>query len=248
MPSFEADLVQEIKFAKKYFDYIEITLNPDAHLSVQKIARLKQVLNGFPIIGHIHWKVDFTQNSGFKKVLKTISDFKNLGAKKIIIHPIKISGAVPKRDIESNANALRKFGNFCKKARVSLLVENTPTHPFNRAKDFAKLLKDSGLKVALDIGHVFQISCEELPCFFRSFGRKITHIHLHNNYGKIDHLPFENLRKLHKTCKILNYYGYADSITLEMYFQKRKHRIKMRPLKRRKIILQQLILLKKYLG
>ena len=62
MPSFEVDLVHEIKFAKKYFNFIEITLQPELSIyTTSYINRIKSSLKNFEVIGHLYWGFDLSK-------------------------------------------------------------------------------------------------------------------------------------------------------------------------------------------
>jgi sugar phosphate isomerase/epimerase len=206
------------------------------------------VLDGFSVIGHVHWKVDITNGTALEKVLKIIKVCNKLNIREIVIHPTPCKGLTPQIVIKKNASALNYLANYCSNRKIQLLVENLPSRPFNSPGSILALLKDNPkLKVALDIGHV-HIANRRLSSFFKSLGTKINHIHLHNNYEKIDHIIFDDIGKLRKLCKLLSQYNYDGSMTLEIYFiRKRKKRIRLSPSKRREIILQHVNALKEIL-
>jgi sugar phosphate isomerase/epimerase len=154
MPSFKMNLLSETKFAKKHFDFIEITLKLDlSEYTSQYISKLKTALGNFEILGHIHPEIKSFNE--FNKIYENIRIFRELGANKITIHPYP--------DIQ---NALSKINNFCNKNELQLLIENS--EPFNKATNLVQLVEDTpNLGITLDVGHANKISRVELSNFLK---------------------------------------------------------------------------------
>ena len=230
MPSFEMDLISEIKFAKKYFDFIEITLKLDlSEYTPQYILKLKTALNNLEILGHIHWKIKPLKE--INKIYENIRIFKKLGAKKITIHPYP--------NIE---NVLSEINDFCNKNKLQLLIENASSEPFNKATNLAKLIKNiPNLGITLDVGHANRTSRIEFNNFLRKFGSKIKHIHLHDNVGGFDHLFFLDKNKLKRIITKINSIDYNGTVTLEMFaFLKNEQYISVYNTRRRELLIKQL--------
>lgn len=230
MPSFEIDLLSEIEFAKKYFDFIEITLKLDlSEYTSQYILGLKCALNNFEVLGHIHWGIDPLKE--LDKIYENIKLFRKLGVRKITIHP------------HSNIkNVLSEINDFCKKNKLQLFIENTSSEPFNKATNLAKLVKDiPNIEITLDVGHANKTSGKELNNFLRKFKSKIKHIHLHDTANKFDHLFFRNRNKLKRIIAKISSMNYNATITLEMFaFLKNNQFISVYDAKRRKLLIKQL--------
>lgn len=224
------DLLSEIDFAKKYFDFIEITLKKDlSEYKPKYITRLSATLKDFEVLGHLHWELNLS-----KEIYKHIRIFKELGAKKITIH-LK----------QNNLSVLIKIVNFCRKNRLQLLVENSGGSFFGRTSDFKKLLNNIPcLGITLDIGHASLVSKLEINGFLKLKNR-IKHIHLHNVSKRFDHLPFRNKAELKQLINKIKDTGYDETITLEIfYILKNNKYIPIDGKKRRRLLLKQLELIK----
>ena len=221
MPSFSMDLISEIKFAKKHFDFIEITLKLNlAEYTKKYLNRLKKILDNFEILGHIHWDIDLTKKTGTKKILENIEIYKFLGARKITIHPFARKGISREKTLRNNCRVLKYLASFCKKKGLQLLVESCSFTPFNLAKYFKYLLaKNSLLSITLDVGHTNSVSQKELENFLALFSKKIQHIHLHYNCNGVDHLPFlqKDKEKLKWTLNKLNNLKRKLTVDLEIF-------------------------------
>ena len=128
MAGFRSKLLSEIKFAKEYFDFIEVTLKPDLlERSSQYFSKIKNALEDFEILGHIHWEI-----KELEKIYKNIKIFKKLGAKKITIHPFS------DQSVQDNLIILTKINNFCIKNKLQLFIENISNEPFNKTLEANK--------------------------------------------------------------------------------------------------------------
>ena len=250
MPSFKANLISEIKFAKKHFDFIEITLKYNLReYSKKYLQKVRQTLDNFEILGHIHWKIDLTKKENLKKILRNIEIYKFLGSKKITIHP-SVGQDISRKKIKSrNRKALKAIYHFCKMNKIQLLIENISGAPFKTSKEFKYLLSDnSSLSMTLDVGHANKISRQELKAFFDLFPTKIRHIHLHYNEGKKDHLSFPKSKGayLEYILKRLHKLNIALTVTLEIFtVLEKKKIIQMEGKKRRNVFLSQLRFIKR---
>ncbi len=206
MSGFRADLVSEIEFVKKHFDFTEITIQPALLQSIDDILPdLKKSIGGFEVVGHVHWEILERD-----EIIKNIEVLKDLGAKKVTIHPFQ------NLSIEDNIKIFAEIDIFMQKNEMQLLIENVSSTPFNLAKDIKKLVEEiPNAKITLDIGHA-NIN-NELDNFMASFKLKIGHIHLHDNVGKADHLFFSDKGKLKDMVATIKSLDYDDTILLETF-------------------------------
>lgn len=214
MSGFRVDLESEIKFAKEYFDFTEITFKPEVlEYSQQYFSKLKNTLKTFKVIGHIHWEI-----KELKKIYKNIKLFKKLGAKKITIHPFSYEKQTLQKNIQNNIILISKINDFCTKNKIQLLIENVANGPFNKASNLAKLVDEiPNLGITLDVGHANKTSKIELSRFLKEQKSKIKHIHLHDNINNSDHLFFIDRTKLKKILTKIISTDYNGTITMETF-------------------------------
>jgi sugar phosphate isomerase/epimerase len=220
MPSFQEDPLSEIEFAKKHFDFIEITLKTDpSEYSEDLVRRMKKELGRLEVYGHLHWGIDLSKRNvlpSMGAVYKTIGIYKTLGAEKITIHPSSNENSALNDVKANNLSNIFKINSFCKKDGIGLLVENTAGKPFNKPSLIREIVnKVPGSAVTLDIGHANRSG--ELHGFLE-LSRMIKHVHLHCNRGERDHLPFGDGDGLEKNLDFLESMKYSGGITLEMFY------------------------------
>ena len=51
-------LGEEIRFAMKHFDFLELT-PPLESFTDAEFAQVRDTLGSFPVVGHLHWDLDF---------------------------------------------------------------------------------------------------------------------------------------------------------------------------------------------
>jgi sugar phosphate isomerase/epimerase len=206
MSGWRANLLSEIEFAKKHFDFVEITIQPELLKKIDDIFYdLKSAVNGFEVLGHIHEEI-----TDFDDMVKNIEVLKNLGAKKITIHPFQ------NLSIEENAKNFNKINIFLQNNAMQMLIENISNAPFNSADNMLKLLeKIPDANTTLDAGHANKIF--ELDKFINIFKTKIKHIHLHDNKGNFDHLFYEDQGKLDGIISKIRAFGYNDTVLFETF-------------------------------
>jgi sugar phosphate isomerase/epimerase len=123
--------------------------------------------------------------------------------------------------IERNLETLHELLPTSKAAGVGLMIENLPG-VFNTAGELAELMDPvPALGLHLDIGHAnLQVPANTTEDMLARFGKRLAHVHLHdNNGGHADlHLPLgcgrmdwiKHLRTVKQT-------GYDATITLEVF-------------------------------
>lgn len=225
MPSFYADLFNEVEFAVNNFDYIEITLKEELELySTAYIRKIRDSLGDLPLMGHIHWNLDFSQGepAETEKAFKSVEIFRDLSAGKITVHP---SYGKDRNDesrfpevVRNNIYVLKKINAFCESLNIQLLMENKIRPPFNKAEDFLYITGEiPGIKITLDTGHAELASPAEGDNFLNLLTPVIGHIHLHDTSNGYDHLFFEDTDRLNAWLDKLYNYGYNQTVTLEMF-------------------------------
>ncbi|MFB6075571.1 MAG: sugar phosphate isomerase/epimerase family protein [Candidatus Aenigmatarchaeota archaeon] len=222
MPHFGIDLRSEVEFARKHFDFVEITLKLNLDQYNDKyLEDLKSKLGNFEALGHLHWNIDLTKDD--PETLQLVEDFinifKDLGIDKITIHPSTNKKMIKEKIIEVNKKVLSRVDKYCGKNGIQLLLENSTHYPFNRADVLESLINNiKNLSLTLDTGHALLVSKRELERFL-SFGKMINHIHLHNCIDGTDHLFFKEKENVNKMIDKINNSGYKETVTLEMFNQ-----------------------------
>ncbi|MFA5381720.1 MAG: TIM barrel protein, partial [Candidatus Micrarchaeia archaeon] len=242
MPQFGEDLFSEIEFAKKHFDFFELTLQDDLFIYTQEyIVKIKEALGNFEILGHLHWEIDLSeQNIKFNQINKNIEIFKKLKINKLTVHPSVNKTLTLDKLRENNIKNLTKITDICKDNKILLCIENISEAPFNKAEEMEYLIKHiPNSNITFDVGHALKISEEEFNNFLKL--ENIKHIHLHNVIEDKDHIFFykkENLlNRLDKLKNALN----LDTITLEMFanIKNDKFHYKISKEERHKLLLKQ---------
>lgn len=200
------NIFSEIEFVKTHFDFIEITIQPELLKNIDEIfTDIKNAIGNFEVLGHVHWDVIETDD-----IIKNIEVLKNLGAKKITIHPFQ------NLTVEENAVIFNKICHFTEENGLILLIENVSGAPYNKAEAIAQLAAlVPGAKITLDIGHANRNL--ELNNFLESMKNKIGHIHLHDNIGTMDHVFFTDKTRLCKMIDVIKSIGYDDTVLMETF-------------------------------
>lgn len=248
MPGFETNLISEINFAKEGFDFIEITLKLSLKEYTDKyIETIKNALNNFEVLGHIHWEIDLSKGNEreIEKVFQMIEIYKKIGTKKITIHPSYGNGKNISKIKKNNLQSLLKINDFCRKNRIELLIENSATGPFSKASIMKELVVQiPNSAITLDIGHANRNS--ELDNFLE-LSSLIGHVHLHDNIQEKDHLPFTNRNKLYSCLENLEKLNYNDTITLEIFYSiKNSEYTPLGLTEKRKLLINQVKLVRDY--
>jgi sugar phosphate isomerase/epimerase len=220
MPDFHANLLSEVEFAKKHFDFVEITLKMElSEYTEDFIKQLKKSLGDLEVLGHLHWEINISHEAilpSKKLVFDMIDIYEQLGAKKMTIHPSSDDGYVLEEAKKNNLRHLLEISDYCREKGIILMVENNAHEPFSRASvmnEVVSMVPDKA--ITLDIGHANQFG--ELENFLK-LKDMIHHVHLHDNFGKRDHLEFKDNARLNKVLDSLKSINYSESITLEMFF------------------------------
>jgi len=256
MPSANENLLCEIEFAKKNFDFVEVTYVPGA--DVARIGRraLGAALSNFPSKGHLYWKCDFSKASPLhiQTALEQLSFFSSVGIKDVTVHPSSNKNLFSSTLIQNNILSFSKLCEFADAHKMSLHVENTFSFPFNKPPALNSLLHHfPNLKFTFDVGHSLADYSENYSEFLHTGAKKPSHIHLHDAIPSLgfDHLPFTHARGRDKMLDIMGYakkFNPRATVTLEIFYELVGKRRMPIPEKRRKgILLKHLNTLRKNL-
>jgi sugar phosphate isomerase/epimerase len=232
------DIIREIKIAKKFgFDFVEIGIEmPEG--APEKLIRSKEqilkLLKDFdtPTVAHTAWFMDLgsfyegIRRAWISEGKKAIRVANKLGIKKIGFHlgsmmPIRNS-KTKKQFMNNFVSSLKELVKYGKKFDVKVMLENCePIGNFSDVNYMLKKVPDTWLN--LDIGHAFIVGdMEIIEKYIKTFGKRIEHIHMHDNHGKSDeHLPIgKGTINYKKVVKLLKDAGYDKTITLEVFPKK----------------------------
>ena len=134
---------------------------------------------------------------------RTFRACRAVGCHHLIFHPLRQPGRVETPEFRQKIHEynVRWFQDLLKAAEdndVIINLENTfdshhvqmpgdPPYPYTRAEDMLALARDIGgdhVGICLDTGHA-NISAQNIPAMIRAFGKKLTTVHLNDNYGLI---------------------------------------------------------------
>ena len=131
--------------------------------------------------------------------LSTIEKAHEVEAEAVVIHPGQWSGLgvfYPGLDWRLNLEAIASLGDEAGARGLSLAVENMPPGAscmLVTVDEFLRIFRELGssrVGVALDVGHANLVG--EVERFLDVLAHRITHLHLHDNFGDEDsHLGIE---------------------------------------------------------
>lgn len=221
---FGPNILSEVEFAFKNFDFIEFTLElyektldflPS--LPKNEVDKIKELTKGCKLISHFDW--DINPNEHLKEIEESIKILAIIGVTDITMHPYK-SGETLEENLEKNTVLISKINEFCKQKNISLRIENDAKGFFSHIENFSKLLSNfPDMGMTLDVGHANKTSENELDLFLKNFAGKIKHIHLHKYIpNKTDHLFFEDKKEFDRLISKIEAGGYDGTITLETHY------------------------------
>ena len=182
MPSFGLDLVSEIQFAGRHFDFVEITYNPDETYGQSRVRDIKKALESIRAVGHLHWGCDFSLASEkeVEKAVKQLELFSSLGIESVTIHP-SFRGSTPwAKIIENNIWSMAEIARFCKGAGITVNLENVEDAPGLGLDGLRRLFGAfPDFRFTLDIGHAeITYSPKGYKKFLASFSDRLSHVHM----------------------------------------------------------------------
>lgn len=232
------DVLMEIDWISEMgFDFIDLTLEPPA-ADVRKLdlhdVRSALDDHGLSVVGHTAYYLplcspfESLRRAAVQELKLCLEAFGQLGVRWMNLHPDR---QAPLHDrkfvIERNLQSIRELLPVAQEHGLGLMIENLPGN-FNTARQVSELLDPiPELGLHLDIGHanlLVELNCtDEL---LASYGRRLRHVHLHDNKGgNADlHLPLgAGTLETDHYVRSLQAVGYDDTITLEVFTPDRRH-------------------------
>lgn len=228
----EKEVLDEIEWMSGLgMEFVDLTLEPPAAASwrVDTTAiRSALARHRMQVVGHTAWylpiasAMEEVRHGAVAELRRCLYKFAEIGAKWMNIHPDRHTPFHPRSFyIERNLQSLRELLPDAEKCGVGLMVENLPGD-YNSPEQLGELLDPMPeLMLHLDIGHAnLQVPHNMTGEILRAYGRRLKHVHLHDNKGgNADlHLPLgAGSLDLEETVCDLHECGYDGTITLEVF-------------------------------
>ena len=129
---FHLNLLEEIKFAKENFDFIEITFDYGIKVNNEEIEKASKLLEDFLVIGHFNWNLE--PEKDYKEIENSIKIFKKFKAKYMVIHPKNYLSS------EENISFLNSLKN------KTILIENM-SETYGKSEAIKQLLEKTKLNL-----------------------------------------------------------------------------------------------------
>ena len=139
-----------------------------------------------------------------------------LGAKCIVIHPVKNKDFSEEQFIDFNIKYIKTLQPFAQKYGIKIAVENM-SGSFDRINKIVSALSSEDFIMCLDTGHA-QITGLEVSEFIKCLlPQRLGALHVHDNNGVNDQhtLPYLGICDWDKTIDALIEYGYQGDFTME---------------------------------
>jgi sugar phosphate isomerase/epimerase len=236
-------------FAGLGFDYLELAMDPPmAHYSELSANRqgLRRALadNGLGLVCHLPTflsTADLTESlrqASVAEMHRSLEVAAELGASKVVLHPSQAGGmgAYLLDTVKAHAfGFISQMINSAGHLNVTICLENM--FPRNRLgvepDDFDEIFDTfPSLRLTLDTGHanIGDRRGRRLRGLLERFGRRIGHVHISDNLGKLDdHLAVGqgNIR-FAEVVRHLKSVDYDETITLEVFDVNRRMLVKSR--------------------
>jgi sugar phosphate isomerase/epimerase len=231
------DVFSEIAWmADLGLDFIDLTLEPPRAASWQvdgtRVASELQ-RKGMKVVGHTAWylpmasPIEEIRRGALRELCRCIDVFAAAGAHWMNLHPDRFSPWHPRSFyIQRNIEIMQESVDSGASKGVGIMIENLPGD-FNNPQQLSDLLDPiPQLGLHLDIGHAnLQVPMNSTPEILRVFGKRLRHVHLHDNKGGREdlHLPLgAGTLNLPDMVGALKGCGYDDTITLEVFTKDRR--------------------------
>lgn len=225
-------LLRELSWmAELKLDFIDLTLEPPQAATWQlRPAEVSAMLrdHGLGVVGHTAYYLPIASSfeslrrAAIDELKRAIEFFAKIGAKWMNVHP---DGHAPFIDeanvVLRNITSLRELVEFAHPLGVGVMLENVPGR-FNTALQLAPIFEAvPQLGLHLDIGHcALGVERNTATELIAQFGRRLEHVHVHDNRGGIADLHLAigmgNIA-LGKHIRELRTSGYDGTITLEVF-------------------------------
>lgn len=232
------EILDELRWmAEMELEFVDLTLEPPAAATwrVDPAAIAQAVRRyGFDVVGHTAYYLPMAspfeevRRAAVTELKRCMEMFAAVGARWMNLHPDHYAPLHTRKFcIDQNLRSLRELLESSKRLGVGLMIENLPGD-FNTAEQLGELLEPlPELALHLDIGHAnLQTTANTAPDIIQAYGRRLRHVHLHDNRGgSADlHLPLgSGLIDVRKHVRILREAGYDATITLEVFAEDRHY-------------------------
>lgn len=212
------EFIEEIEYLSSIIDCIEIDFNyPHDGDFIKEINFLKKLRTDKKIEYTVHAQYlngslndlnDKIRKESIKLIYYSIENAEKIDAKIVTIHPaLEPYGLKLKKREEIELDSYKKIAIYAKEKGVKIGLENEAQTCFwfpDRACKFdliyqtIKSVGHSNFGLTLDIGHA-NVSGQDYLSAIKKFGKKILHIHAHDNLGAPEkNLPVFNRPDPHK--------------------------------------------------
>ncbi|MFH1156669.1 MAG: sugar phosphate isomerase/epimerase [Pseudomonadota bacterium] len=232
-------LADEIeKIAGLGFDYLELAMDPPcAHYTTINRSKtgLLQSLGQYDLklVCHLPCFVytgDLTpsiRDASLNEMLASLDTASDLGAMKVVLHPSAVSGMGAFVRETAGSYAMESLHAIVERAGelgIRLCFENMFPRYMNCSEPMelsAVFNRFPSLRMTLDTGHanIGDPTGNRIFDFIQAFGDRIDHIHVSDNFGKIDdHLPVGRASiNFSRFARAIRAMGYNKTITLEVF-------------------------------
>ena len=255
-PTLPLTFPEFLDFAQKIeADTLDLRLDSTEFLSAfkdeNKTLEIKQLLNQYnfrrcvhaPIIDVCMSSLNPTlQKASENAMLEAMEFAAKINASLVVSHVGRLSKDYPRKfaakATQKAMKSLKIINERCNDLGMVFTIENDcktedPTLAGTK-KQIQVILEAVGCKMTLDVGHANTFGKPEE--YFKTFNKRIAHVHLHDNYGdKDEHLPVgegnidfgrlfhamgNRISKLPLTIECHSLFGIAESATaLKRHFQ-----------------------------
>jgi sugar phosphate isomerase/epimerase len=222
------NLLREIEWIGEHgFDFIDLFLEEDAAvpekinvLSVKKLLRK----HGLGTVGHTAWYLPIgspsrtLRDAAVAEAERYLEVFGDLGVQRMTIHANWPRGLFSAQEgVDFQIETLQRLVRLGRDHGVQIMYEPIDSE-YDSIKNVSAILdRVQELLLHLDLGHANLNGCTP-EMFIREFQGRISHVHLHDNFGRADlHLPpgcgaidWRKTLKALKSC-------YDGTITIEVF-------------------------------
>ncbi len=232
------NLVEEIRKIRECgMDFVEISIETPVKALPKRIYK---EITGFELIT-VHLPCNAEISSPFEHVRKAwveeckkiIESFMKFGSNIFTIHPYFCpflgceEERMRKNLLGQGIKSLAELSDFTSGHGITLCVENILPPQLCEIEDLKEMFDNvKNLKMTLDIGHAYiKGGTKEIEELAKKFRRRIIHLHVHDNNGKVDeHLPLGvgsiNFKEISKTIKELKN---CKTVVLEIHRGRKEH-------------------------
>jgi len=233
------DIVEEIReIASLDFDFVEVGIEEPGgapRMIAKKAAKINSIIKKHNMfaLGHAPWWIDLgspheiVRKAWLEECKKIIDIGNRINIQKITFHVHSQSMLLSDDSVRRQVikNYIENMKNLVDYANGSMVVMLENTTEMSSLKDFERIVsKVRGLGVNLDIGHAFIAGgMKSVSAHIKKLGKRIEHIHMHDNHGKMDeHLPVGVASiDFRRAIKDLKKIKYGKTVSIEVFVPER---------------------------